>query len=140
LPGKNCAAIGFQLCSACLYPPYEQAEGLYKKGPPGRFYAVRQRLLDEFKPAGTSPTGIVQVRCLVNCVGQAGRFTATLYGPDYRTSKTNADTTNQILTIMRTHFSSGWQPGRVRDVRRPLDYVATINIRLVDGRITDVFP
>lgn len=139
--GKTCEAIGFQLCSTCFYTPYEQAMTLDKKGPPGRLYAVRQRLMADFN-AGNVPeqTGLVQVRCLVNCEGQAGQFTATTYGPDYQPCQLDPRITSQLLTIFRTYFATGWRPGRVRTVSRPLDYQATINIRLVNGHITDVFP
>ncbi|MBO0948908.1 hypothetical protein [Fibrella forsythiae] len=138
--GKNCEAIGFQLCSSCFYIPYEQAGLLEKKGPPGRLYAVRQQLMADFK-ANNVPrqTGIVQVRCLVNCEGKAGQFTATTYGPDYQRNHFDPQITNQLLTILRTHFATGWRPGRIRAIERPLDYQATITIRLVDGQITDVF-
>ena len=137
-PNKRCEAIGFQLCSGCFYALSEQANYLEKKGPAGRFYAIHQRLQSAYIPAGQ--TGVVQVRCFVNCEGQAGRFSATTYGPDYQLLPNNPATANQLLAVLQTHFANGWQPGRLRAVPRPLDYVATINIRFVDGRITDVFP
>jgi hypothetical protein len=140
-PGKLCVAAGFQLCSTCFYAPNEQANYLDKKGPAGRFYAIRQRLQSAYVPGRqTGPTGVVQVRCLVNCEGQAGRFSAKTYGPEYQLLPNNQPTANQLVTILQTHFATGWQPGRLRAIPRPLDYVATINIRFVDGRITDVFP
>ncbi len=139
--GKPCGAAGFQLCTTCFYAPGEQANSLDKKGPAGRFYAIRQRLQATYVPGErTGPTGVVQVRCIVNCEGQAGRFSAKTYGPDYQLLPNNQPTTNQLVTILQTYFATGWQPGRVRAIPRPLDYVATINIRLVDGHITDVFP
>lgn len=139
--GKHCAAAGFQLCSSCFYQPNEQANELEKKGPAGRFYAIRQRLLSVYTPGKQAgQTGLVQVRCMVNCEGQAGLFSAKTYGPDYQLLPSNGPIANKLLSIMQTHFATGWQPGRIRSITRPLDYVATINIRLVDGRITDVFP
>ena len=140
-PGKDCAAIGFQLCSSCLHVPYEQADAFDKKGPPGRFYAVRQRLLADYKPVNVpAQTGIVQVRCLVNCEGQAGQFTAITYSSNYQQTQFDGRIVNQLLTIMRTYFATGWKPGRIQKIDRPLDYQATVNIRLVAGVITDVYP
>jgi hypothetical protein len=138
-PGSACEAVGFQRCTDCLNSPQEQATYLHKKGPPGRFYALRERLLADVPPV-PGQTGIVQVRCWVNCEGKAGDFRATTYGPDYRLAPLDTALTSRILTTLRTHFATGWQPGRLRDVDRPLDYEAVINIRLADGKITDVFP
>ncbi|MBO0934084.1 hypothetical protein [Fibrella aquatilis] len=138
---KSCEPVGFQVCSSCFYEVNERANELDKKGPAGRFYAIRQRLQAAYVPGEEAgQTGVVQVRCVVNCEGEAGRFSVRTYGPHYQLLPRNGPTANQLLRILQTHFATGWQPGRVRNITRPLDYVAIINIRLVEGRITDVFP
>jgi hypothetical protein len=139
-PGPACEAVGFQRCTDCLNATDEQADLLHKKGPPGRFYALRERLLADVPTGSATQTGLVQVRCWVNCEGRAGDFRATTYGPDYQPAPLDPALTKPILTTLQTHFATGWQPGRLRKVDRPLDYEAVINIRLVAGRITDVFP
>ena len=139
--GKTCAAIGFHRCSNCFSVPDNQASELDKHGPPGRFYAVRQQLLRLVRPSSVArPTGILQVRCLVNCAGQAGQFSVNACNSDYEPAVFDKSLTDQVMSMMQTHFSAGWQPGRIRGIDRPLDYVATINIRFLDGLITDVFP
>ena len=102
---------------------------------------MRQQLLRLVRPPGAGgSTGILQVRCLVNCAGQAGQFSVNAYNADYEPAVFAKQLTDQVMSVMQTHFSEGWQPGRIRSIDRPLDYVATINIRFLNGLITDVFP
>ena len=139
--GGRCGARGFQRCSNCFYAPYNQANGLTKKGPPGRFYAIRQALLtglDSTRAPGQ--TGLVQVRCVVNCEGRAGEFSAQTYTANYQPAPNNPALTGPLLSLLQTQFAEGWQPGKQRHLTRPLDYVATINVRFQNGQITDVFP
>ena len=139
-PKTSCKPVGFQTCSACFYRPFNMAVDLAKKGPPGGYFAIRQ-VLEKGLPTGLpGQTGLLQIRCVVNYEGQAGQFETNGYGPDYQRKPFDNGLTKQLLSLCQTHFATGWQPGRYRGTGYPLDYAATINIRLVDGRITDVFP
>jgi hypothetical protein len=136
-PGADVQPRGFQTCQSMVYAPF--ALYPYKQFRRGRLGHIRQVVAGAFRAeplAGQS--GLVRLRFVVNCTGQAGRWELLELDENYQRRAFNPQITKQLLDICQTKLTD-WEPG-MDDDGQLRDTVCLLTFRLKDGRITDIFP
>ncbi len=136
-PETSVQPRGFQPCQTIVYAPF--ALYPYKQFWKGRLGLIRQVVAREFKPMSIAgQSGLIRLRFVVNCMGQAGRWEVLELDENYRKRRFDPRITGQLLTICRTKLTD-WEPGKDDD-NQPCDTVCLLTFRLKDGLITEIFP
>ncbi len=74
-PGAVCQPIGFQTCNSCLYRPLSMYYSFDRKGHSERLWYVRDTYRRHYQPVALpGQSGLVRIRFVVNCAGDAGQF------------------------------------------------------------------
>lgn len=142
LPASDtCRVVGFQPCRTCLYQPLDMYYQFDRKGHSERLWHIRETYRKAYRPVNiTGQSGLVRIRFLVNCAGEAGQYDVLELDANYQKRPFDRRITDQLLTICRMQLSSGWLPGSDGRSEGTYDYVQFITLRLRDGVITEIFP
>lgn len=81
-------------------------------------------------------TGLIRIRFLVNCEGEAGRFRLLSMNENYEEEMFDAKITNQLLKI--TKSLKGW--GIKKHKGKPINYYQYLIFVLQNGEITKILP
>lgn len=137
----TCHGVGFQTCRHCLYRPLDMYYSFDQKGHSERLWYVRETYRKHYRPVALSgQSGLVRIRFLVNCAGEAGQFEVLELDTNYRKRPFDRRITDQLLTICRTELNRGWLPGSDDRNEGVYDYVQLLTFRLRDGALTEIFP
>ena len=80
--------------------------------------------------------GLIRIRFVVNCQGEAGRFRVMQSDYQYREKKFDEEVINQLLTI--TKDVDGWSVLRKDEL--PVDYYMYLVFKMNDGHIKEILP
>lgn len=131
----------FQSCNPFLhlyYPPhrYYYQDTRYKGG---GLYAIRKIFANQYQiPSGSIANGLIRVRFLVNCKGQAGNFELLSLDQNYQEKPMDINVTQQILELCKSLQS--WIPGKNSETNESIDTFKYLSFKIKDGAITDIFP
>jgi len=100
-------------------------------------YALDQIFTTQFKPTGEAKdSGMIRIRFMVNCKGEAGRFRMMSSGYDYKEKQFDKVITDQLMTI--TKSLKGWKI--LSDKFGPKDYYQYLIFKITDGQIKEILP
>ena len=137
-PGDSCRATGFQVCNNC----FVQWSGAYRTSllSVSNQYRIQKITRQYYQPLDLpGQSGVVQVRFVVNCAGEPGLFTMQTMDDNYSTCDLDARLTDQIITLCRQQILRSLTADLTAS-DEPYDRAVTLNFRLKDGRLTDVYP
>ncbi len=99
--------------------------------------ALELRFKNTFKPVvGENQNGMIRIRFVVNCEGQAGRFRLLQSDFNYQEIIFDKAITSQLLKI--TKSIANWQIFYKNDT--PIDYYQYLIFKIEDGQIIEILP
>lgn len=84
-------------------------------------------------PSWKGENGLIRIRFLVNCNGQADRFRLLCLGPDLREKDFSADLKAHVIKVTS---EIQWPVRRAQ--QQTVDYYHYFSIRVIDGELKDV--
>ncbi|GJM35511.1 MAG: hypothetical protein DHS20C18_45120 [Saprospiraceae bacterium] len=112
----------------------------YNKGPryPGGLYSINNLFKDKYKPLRNArrQTGLIRIRFVVNCAGEAGLFETLELDNNYQEKKFDQRISDQILEISKTLQS--WIPATNREGKN-IDHFKYLTFKIKDGKIIEIF-
>ena len=124
--------------STCTDPNYffqyfNDSKGvLYKGGKP----AIESAFQAYINPGLKGQTGLIRVRFVVNCKGEAGRYRLLSSDLNYQPKVFSPKVTDQLLSL--TKSLNGWEIKEIRNLKA--DYYQYLIFRLEEGNITAILP
>ncbi len=137
-PGDSCRATGFQVCDNC-FSQWSSFSGYSFLSLSSR-YRIQKISHQYYQPLNLpGQTGVVQVRFVINCAGEMGLFTMRELDDNYNVCAFDTRITEQFSTlchqqVLRSLTAEATRPDEQRD------RAITLNFRLKDGRLTDIYP
>lgn len=124
----------FKLCRPYVYQYFNDSKGLiFEGGKPLLVEAFSNQYNSGIVP---KETGLVRIRFVVNCKGEADRFRLLGMDNDYKEKDFDKTITDQLLTI--TKSLKGWG---VKELRGDsVDYYQYLIFSINDGIITKILP
>lgn len=103
----------------------------------GENYELNKIFFNQYKPSDKAKdSGMVRIRFLVNCKGQAGRFRMISSGYDYKEKQFDKAITDQLMSI--TKGLNGWKI--LSDNSVPKDYYQYLIFKITDGQLKEIMP
>ena len=81
-------------------------------------------------------SGLIRIRFIVNCKGEAGRFRVLSMDSEYQRKEFSKKITNQLLTLTKSLKS--WKPMQARGNFR--DYYQYLMFKIEDGQLIEIMP
>ncbi|MCX6214015.1 hypothetical protein [Spirosoma sp.] len=137
-PNETCQPAAFQTCSTCFQPLWNTTPLSYTS----RQYELNKLLSNYYQPVSQKEqSGLLTIKFVVNCAGQAGLFDVKGFGDDYCPKAFASQLTDQLLSICRNYIAarSFLHPGKESD-DLTRDTAVSLTLRLKDGHITDILP
>jgi len=105
------------------------------------YVGEKSSLLSTFKRTyspviGKDQNGLIRIRFIVNCHGQAGRFRVLQGDSNYKETEFDEEIVSQLTEI--TKGIEAWVVLQEND--QPVDYYYYLIFKLIDGRITEILP
>jgi hypothetical protein len=132
-------AAPFQTCNPYLYIN-NPANRYYYKGTfyKGGIYAIRKEVDRIYQPVPIDgEDGLIRIRFIVNCQGQAGQYEVLELDNDYRPKTFDSSISGQLLAITRQ--LQDWKAGKLEN-GIPIDTYRILTFRIDDGQVIDIFP
>ncbi|MEO0339391.1 MAG: hypothetical protein AAF242_09260, partial [Bacteroidota bacterium] len=113
---------------------FNNSKGLeYKGGKP----AIEATVIRQYKaPSRKGETGLIRIRFVVNCKGEAGRFRLMGMDESYEEKKFSKKITRQLLDI--TKRLDGWMVKSLRGNTR--DYYQYLIFKIEDSEMVKILP
>ncbi|MGY0390928.1 hypothetical protein ACW5R3_00035 [Bizionia sp. KMM 8389] len=132
-PDKALLNEGFEVCNEnYILQYYNPQRATYSKGKNG----LRNFILSNYKNKNYTDSGYLNIRFVINCKGEAGRYVIHENDLDLNPTKFNKDlveTLFQLTTQLKT-----WNPNYWQDAYR--DSYMYISYRIENGEITEIIP
>lgn len=80
--------------------------------------------------------GLIRIRFVVNCEGQAGRYRVLQSDYDYQEKEFEKEIVSQLLNI--TKGIENWEVFKRNEV--PVDYYMYLIFKITDGQLTEILP
>ncbi|MEN0003443.1 MAG: hypothetical protein AAF798_04845 [Bacteroidota bacterium] len=113
---------------------FNNSKGLeYEGGKPAIVEAFEKNYV---LPKGRTNSGLIRIRFVVNCKGEAGRFRLIGMDEAYQEQAFPKEITDQLLSI--TKSLKGWQPKVLRGQTR--DYYQYLIFKIKNGAIIKILP
>lgn len=125
----------FVLCNGeeRVFQYFNDSKGLlYKDGKP----AIDSAFAKNYRPVNSSESGLVRIRFVVNCKGEADRYRLLTADLNYQPSEIDQRITDQLMKI--TKSLDGWETKYIRE--RPVDYYQYLLFKIEDGQIINIMP
>ena len=139
-PENSLLSEGFEVCSERIVDYYNyqigQTKGQvasYSKGKNG----LRKHVLSHYKNKGYSDSGYLNIRFVINCKGETGRYIIHENNLDLEPKKFNKDLVNQLFNI--TTQLKKWNPVIYGEDNIKDSYMY-ISYRIENGEITEILP
>lgn len=124
----------FQLCNDYTYQYFNDSKGLLYKGDKP---AIDKAFLENYnEDIVAQESGLVRIRFVVNCKGEADRYRLLGMDNNYNQKTFNRNITDQLLSI--TKGLKGWGVKKIRG--KNIDYYQYLIFVLKDGKITKILP
>lgn len=126
----------FKLCNGDknAYQYFNTSLGFQYKGEKKKVIETFQQ---QYRPVkGNKESGMIRIRFLVNCKGEAGRFRVLEADQNYQKTKFDDKIVQQLLDI--TKQLDGWVP--MADKGVPIDYYLYLTFIIENGNIKSILP
>ena len=131
-PETSLLSEDFETCGDYIFDYYNPERATYSKGKNG----LRNFILDNYEKRNYSDSGYLNIRFVINCKGQAGRYVILENDLDLNPRKFSEDLKNQLFNL--TTQLKIWNPNVINDEKR--DSYMYISYRIEDGEITEIIP
>jgi len=132
-PEKALLNDGFKVCNEQhIFQYYNPERATYSEGKNG----LRKFVLSNYKNNNYIDSGYLNIRFVINCEGEAGRYIIHENNLDLEPQNFDKDLVNQLFEI--TTQLKKWNPNFVRDEYR--DSYMYISYRIENGEITEILP
>ncbi len=126
----------FVLCNGeqKVFQYFNDSKGmLYEGGKP----AIDSAFAKNYSPENSwSDSGLVRIRFIVNCKGEADRYRLLTADFNYKLKAMDERITDQLMQI--TKSLEGWETMYLRD--QPVDYYQYLLFKIKDGQIINILP
>ena len=125
----------FNLCNdeSKTYQYFNDSNGLQYEG---ERLAIYNTFRSEYSSHKKGENGLVRIRFIVNCNGEAGRFRLLGMDNDYKPKKYDSSITTELLRI--TKSLDKWKPKKVNGEK--IDYYQYLVFKLEEGKIIEILP
>ncbi len=132
-PSKALFNDGFQVCDESRIAQYYNPErATYSEGKNG----LRKFILGNYKNKEYKDSGYLNIRFIINCKGEAGRYIIHQNNLDLEPTELDEDMVSQLFQLTRQ--LKKWNPNYIRDQYR--DSYMYISYRIENGEITEIIP
>jgi len=132
-PEKALLNEGFEVCDENFILQYYNPErATYSKGKNG----LRNFVLSNYKSNNYTDSGYLNIRFIINCKGEAGRYIIHENNLDLEPQIFNKDLVAQLFKI--TTQLKNWNPNFFHNEHR--DSYMYISYRIENGEITEIIP
>ncbi len=102
----------------------------------GEKSALEEEVFGAFVPIETSQSGLIRIRFVVNCNGEAGRFRLTQSDQNYKETVFDSEITDQLMSI--TKSLKGW--AKLPTGEDPQDYYLYLIFKIENGSLIEIMP
>ncbi|MEO1262387.1 MAG: hypothetical protein AAFZ15_26510 [Bacteroidota bacterium] len=103
----------------------------------GEKYEIEKIFFEKYKtPENSTENGLVRIRFVVNCKGEAGRFRLMAMNDDYQEKKFDNKITGQLMAL--TKGLDGWRV--MVSKSDPRDYYVYLIFKIRNGELVDIMP
>ena len=124
---------GFEVCDesriAQYYNPQRATYSMGKNG-------LRKFILNNYENKEYKDSGYLNIRFIINCKGEAGRYIIHQNNLDLEPTELNEDMVSQLFQLTRQ--LKKWNPNYIRNQYR--DSYMYISYRIENGEITEIIP
>ncbi len=132
-PENAVAKADLKLCNEnFIFDYYNPERARYSKGKNG----LRKFILSNYENRNYSDSGYFNVRFVINCKGEAGRYIIHENDLDLEPHQFSEDLKNQLLTL--TVQLEDWKPNLIQEEQ--VDSYMYISYRIEHGEITEILP
>ncbi|TYA52430.1 hypothetical protein [Formosa maritima] len=131
-PDESLLSEGFETCNDYIFDYYNPERATYSKGKNG----LRNFILTNYKNNNYNDSGYLNIRFVINCKGQAGRYVIYENDLDLEPTSFNKDLVNQLFHL--TTQLKDWNPNFTRNEFR--DSYMYLSYRIEHGNITEIIP
>ena len=124
----------FQICH-----PQERIVQYYAFGQKtytGEKVAIEHYFREQFVPEQSDESGLIRIRFIVNCKGEAGRFRLLAMDTDYMPKEFSSTINTQLLKL--TKNLKGWKTMKGRETYR--DYYQYLIFKIEHGNLIEILP
>lgn len=137
-PNDVCQPSDFQTCANCFMKHWYTSV-FYQ---PDKRYSLTQLVEKQYQPVQeVDQSGLLTIRCVLNCAGEIGPLEVKGYGDDYCPRVFATQIVDQFLKICRDYVA---KPDFLRtnkdSVEPPTDTVVSLTFRLKNGQLIDILP
>lgn len=123
----------FKICSGYVFQYYELKKNEYIGGKP----KLIEEVLSQYDDTNVAKeSGLLRIRFMVNCEGQANRFRLLGMDFNYQEKIFDKSITNQLLRIVEK--LNGWGIGHYKEV--PVPYYLYLIFKIEKGKIIQILP
>lgn len=126
----------FELCNGdeSVYQYFHFGEGPVYHGEKPKIFTHFE---SNYKPiSGEEGSGFIQIRFIVNCEGQAGRFRVLQSDENYQEKKFDPKITSQLLNL--TKGIDQWEVFYRNE--KPVDYYMYLIFKMKNGQLIEILP
>ena len=132
-PEKALLNEGFEVCNEdFIVQYYNPQSATYSQGKNG----LRKFIMSHYKNENYTNSGYLNIRFVINCKGQAGRYVIHENNLDLEPTSFNKDLVDQLFNL--TTELKDWNPNYTHDAFR--DSYMYISYRIEHGNITEILP
>lgn len=123
---------GFETCGEYIFDYYNPERPTYTKGKNG----LREFILTNYKNKGYIDSGYLNIRFVINCKGETGRYVIHENDLDLIPKKFNKELKDQLFKL--TTQLNQWNPNVIRG--KKVDSYMYISYRIENGEIVEILP
>lgn len=129
---------GFETCDEYIFDYYNPERATYSSGKNG----LRKFILNNYKNNGYSDSGYLNIRFVINCRGQAGRYIIHENDLNLEPQQFNKNLKQQLFDL--TVQLKEWNPNKINfkkdDKIVAVDSYMYISYRIENGEIIEILP
>jgi hypothetical protein len=131
-PNNSMLSDGFETCHEYIYDYYNPERPTYVNGKNG----LRKFVLKNYKNDGYSDSGYLNIRFVINCKGETGRYVIHENDLSLSPKKFNPEIKKQLFEL--TTQLNKWNPNFIRG--KKVDSYMYISYRIENGEIIEIIP
>ncbi|MBT8245302.1 MAG: hypothetical protein HKP48_08410 [Winogradskyella sp.] len=124
---------GFKICNEDYIAQYYNTQELPYPNGKNNF---RKYIISSFENRNYSDSGYLNIRFIINCEGETGRFIIQSNDLDLNPKPFNTDLKNQLFKL--TSEATSWKSTVIREKNR--DAYMYVSYRIENGEITEIIP
>ena len=129
---KALLSNGFETCNKMIVDYYNPERATYSEGKNG----LRKFILSNYENKSYTDSGYLNIRFVINCKGEAGRYIIHENNLDLEPSTLNKDLVDQLFNL--TTQLKKWNPNVIRGEKK--DSYMYISYKIENGEITEIIP